>query len=72
MAGVMIIGVCKDLQIPRHELPEYFNPIGEVPATVNDGLVSCLCQFLDSIAVSKPADIGKVGSNQIELARHLP
>src|SRR5437016_12269722 len=27
MAGVMIIGVCKDLEVSGHELPEYFDPI---------------------------------------------
>src|SRR5713226_4548692 len=72
MPTVMVVGVSEDFQVSGHELPEEFDPICEVLATVNKSFVPCRCYFFDSLAVPEPTDIGKVRSNQVEAVLHFP
>ena len=55
-----------------HQRFEYVNPILQITSTVDDGLIPSCRLFFDAFAVSKPANIGEVRCNQIELFFHLP
>src|SRR5712691_4699037 len=70
--SVVVVGKCQNHDAPLLDLLEKAHPLGKITLAINNHLVPSCRFFLDSLAVSKPADISKVGSNQIELDRHLP
>ena len=56
----MIDRVGEYLEVPCHELAEEFDPVRQVPAAVNDGLVPGFCLLFDSLAVAQPAHVREV------------
>ena len=55
-----------------HKTPEHDYPTLEIVLPINDRLVPSRRLLLDAFAISKPTDISKVGSDQIECALHFP
>src|SRR6267143_6616212 len=68
MPAVMVIRKCKNLQdfgVARQRF-EYLNPVFQITRAINDCSVPCRGLLLNSLAVSKPANISKVRCDQIE------
>lgn len=74
MAGVVVVG-------EEEEMLEFalvdegagdFGPAVEVGGAVNDDFVPGHGERFDFLAVAEPADVGKIGGDEIEISFHFP
>jgi hypothetical protein len=71
VSGVVVVGVGENLDAPLVNLAHDFDPLGELVGAIHDDLVPSLRPFLDSFAISEPADVGEVGGDGVELLEQL-
>jgi hypothetical protein len=68
---IVVVGIRINLDVPLVNFGESVCPVRQLPAPVYDDLVPDFCLLLDCFAIPKPAHIGEVGGNGIELLEPL-